>query len=51
MINEKVILRLSKALETLDLGVLEYWSIGVLKKDVQPLAITPLLQYPETNSN
>jgi hypothetical protein len=24
---------------------LEYWSDGVLKKDVKPLAITPTLQY------
>jgi hypothetical protein len=28
MIAAKVILKLSKALETLDHGVLEYWSIG-----------------------
>jgi hypothetical protein len=26
-------------------GVMEYWSVGVLKKDIKPLAITPVLQY------
>jgi hypothetical protein len=51
MINKKVTLRLAKVLENVDAGVLECWSIGVLKKDVKPLAITPLLQYGETVSN
>ena len=32
-------------LESLDPGVLESWSIGVLKKDTKPLTITPTLQY------
>jgi len=35
-------------LERLDRGVLESWSIGVLKKDVNPLAIAPSLQYSNT---
>jgi hypothetical protein len=34
--------RLRKALEIIDPGVMECWSIGVLKKDIQLLAI---LQY------
>ena len=38
MICIHVILQSSKALEILDL---EYWSVGVLKKHIKPLAITP----------
>jgi hypothetical protein len=48
MITNKVILRLSKAPDTLAPGVLECWSIGVLKKNIEPLAITPILQYSNT---
>ena len=43
MTNEKVILRMPKALSSLGPGVLEYWSVK--KKDINPLAITPTLQY------
>ena len=43
MTNEKVILRLPEVFESVDLGVMEYWSIE--KKDIEPLAITPTLQY------
>jgi hypothetical protein len=51
MINKKVIPELSKVLENVDTRVLEFWSIGVLKKDIKPLAITPVLQCGETDSN
>ncbi len=43
MTSKKVILRLSEVLESVDLGVLEYWSIE--KKDIKPLAITSTLHY------
>jgi hypothetical protein len=43
--NKKVILRLQEVLECIDLGVLEYWSIGVLKEYIKPSASTPTLQY------
>jgi hypothetical protein len=29
-------------------GVMEYWSVGVLKQNIKPLAITPILQYSNT---
>jgi hypothetical protein len=48
--NKKVISRLPKVLESLGPGVLEWWSIGVLKKRYQffsHYANTPLLQYSE----
>jgi hypothetical protein len=59
MINKKVILRSPKVLENVDAGVSavftlrrDYgktgWSIGVLKKNIKPLAITPVLQYSNT---
>ena len=34
-------------LESLDPGVLQSCSIGVLKKDIKPLTIIPALQYSE----
>jgi hypothetical protein len=34
---------LPEVLESVDLGVMEYWSVE--KKDIKPLAITPTLQY------
>ncbi len=41
---------LPKVLESYGPGVLEYWSVGVLKKqDVIPIAITPTLQYSNTS--
>jgi hypothetical protein len=43
--NNKVILRLQEALEYIDLGVLECWSIGVLKEYFNPSAIA--LSKPE----
>jgi len=30
-------------------GVMEYWSIGVSREDIQPSTITPALQYSEIN--
>jgi hypothetical protein len=46
---KKVILKLPKVLESCDPGVMEWWSIGVLKKqDVIPIAITPTLHYSNT---
>jgi hypothetical protein len=39
MINDKVILRLSEVLESVNFGVMEWWRIG--KKDINSLAITP----------
>jgi hypothetical protein len=40
---------LPKVLESLGLGVMEYWSVGVLKKTyINPFVITPLLQYSIT---
>ena len=47
MTNKKVILRLSKVLESLGPGVLEHWSVE--KKDINPFGITPSLQYSEIN--
>jgi len=40
MNNKKAILRLPKALESLDTGVMEFWSI---EKDIDLPAITPTL--------
>jgi hypothetical protein len=37
---------LPKVLESLGLGVLEYWSVE--KKDINPLVIAPILQYSNT---
>jgi hypothetical protein len=37
--------------ESLDLGVLELWSVEVLKKDIKTSAITPILQYSEAVEN
>ena len=52
MTNKNLILRLSGVLESLGLGVLERWSIGVLKKkDVNPFVITPILHYSKINRN
>jgi hypothetical protein len=42
-----VIFRLPKVLESLGPGVLAYWSVE--KKDINPLASTPTLQYSEIN--
>jgi hypothetical protein len=39
-INRIVLLDSPKALEYADAGVLEYWSTGVLKRDINPAAIT-----------
>jgi len=39
---------LSTVLESLGLGVMERWSTGVLKKDINPFVITPTLQYSNT---
>jgi hypothetical protein len=47
MTNKKVNPRLPKVLESCDHGVLEWWSIGVLYKDIHLLTITPLLQHSE----
>jgi len=46
MINKNLILRLSGVLESLGLGVLERWSIGVLKNKTSILS--SLLQYSNT---
>jgi len=46
MINKKVILRLPRVLENLGTGVMEYWSVD--KKGINPLTITPTLQYSNT---
>jgi hypothetical protein len=40
--HTKVILRMPSPIESLALGVLEYWSVG---KTPNPSAITPILQY------
>ena len=45
MINKKIILRVPKVLESLGNGGMEYWSVE--KKDINPLAITPVLQCSE----
>jgi hypothetical protein len=37
---------LSKVLESLGLGVMEYWSVEI--KGVNPFVITPTLQYSNT---
>jgi hypothetical protein len=45
----KVILQLPLFFNILGLGVLEYWSNGVLKKiDIIPLSNTPTLQHSNT---
>jgi hypothetical protein len=46
MTNKNLILRLSGVLESLGLGVLERWSIGVLKNKTSILS--SLLQYSST---
>ena len=46
MTNKNLILRLSGVLESLGLGVLERWSIGVLKKKTSILS--SLLHYSST---
>jgi len=46
MTNKKEILRFPKVLESFGPGVLEYWS--VVKKNINPLVITPTLQYSNT---
>jgi hypothetical protein len=62
LIDKEVILRLPNVLGSLDPGVSAVvtrrrnfgkigWSDGVLKKDIKPLAIAPVLQCPETNAN
>jgi hypothetical protein len=39
---------LPKVFENLGLGVLEWWSIVVLKKGINPFVITPILHHPNT---
>jgi len=46
--NNNVILRFQEFLECIDPGVLERWSIGVLKGEIKPAAITPILHHPST---
>jgi hypothetical protein len=46
MTHKKVILRLPTVLECLGPGALEYWSVD--KKGINPLTITPTLQYSNT---
>jgi hypothetical protein len=48
VINRKVISGFLKVLENVDAGVMQYRIIGVLKRDINPLAITPVLQYSNT---
>jgi hypothetical protein len=36
-----------KVLESLGLGVMEYWSVE--KKDIHPFVITPVRQYSKIN--
>ena len=43
MTNKKIILRLPGVLESVDFGVMEYWSNE--KEDIKPLVIAPTLQY------
>jgi len=43
MINKKIILRVPKVLESLGHGEMQYWSVE--KKDINPLANTPVLHY------
>jgi hypothetical protein len=53
MINKKLILRLPEVLENLGLGVLERWSIGVLKKRAKLFShysSTPVLQHSDPGS-
>jgi len=52
MNNKKIILRLQEVFERLDLGVLEYWSVGVMadrSKFFLQYSRTPSLQYLEIN--
>jgi len=48
MPNKKVNLAVDKNFQKPGLGVLEWWSIGVLKKDINPSNITPTLHYSNT---
>jgi len=45
MTNKKVIQSLPKVLDSLSTGVMEYWSV---EKNINPLVITPTLQYSIT---
>lgn len=37
-----------KVRKYLELGVLEYWSVGITKENTNPSSITPALQYSST---
>jgi hypothetical protein len=48
MNNQKATPGLAIGLETFGPGVMEYRNIGVLKKDIRPLSITPILHHSST---